>query len=1042
MLREPPKFEGPGEHFVQTAGEAGGYTAWIRSEAGKSHRITLQFWVPVAQVGSESHLTLTVPAATVSELQLQVPVENALARVAEGGSVKSVQPAAGGKTTVDVVGLEGELNLAWHAANTEVARLATVLEASAVVAVRIDGRNVSSDAKLTVRSFGGEFDRFQVRLPPGAQFVPTPQTGSTVTVASDSPQGRICDVVLGRKTAGPVEVRLAAQRAYQPQANDKPLELAGFEVIGAVRQWGTVAVQVEGNWQVQWGELRQVRQTDELAGLLGHDDPTAEFEYSVQPYALPARIMPQETRVRVAADYQLSVGGSEARLRGKLKYNIRGAKVRSLEVDAPGWDIDLVSPANVVNVDAVAAGQNDPLVIPLLQASSGELEINFEAQQPISPATGKVSLRLPVPRGQMAAGANVTVVAADNVEFAIVPDETRDLLVQPIGPRPAQLPERQQESIYLRTAGESPVLVGTLHVHSQEISTAAATRLEVDNRQTRVDQQMSFQVAYEPTDRLILGVPRAVRIDRLAVTMNGQRLLPAALRERADDGSSDTVPVKIPLPEPRIGRCDLQVQYSVPHEQPASQTTSLVEVPLVIPGEGVLTSNRLTIEPASGISVSYPKGPWQHETQPGEPAELTGLRLSAASAIPRVALAVSFKERHLEQATTIEQAWIQTRLTGAQRQDRAMFRLTSSEPGLRLTLPAGADLSSLVVELDGHSVRGQLDTQGDARSLVVPLTPPTTEQRLLELRYHFSDRPARGSLTLEAPRLIRNSWIQQFYWQLLLPNDEHVLGVPADFAREYRWVWSGLVWQREPALEELELESWIGNTPGAVPSVQATGPSAPGKTPGPSQAASSNQYLYSTLGDPQPLHLYTISRARLVLFASLPLLLAGLLLIYVPATRHPGVLFTGAVAVAAVALVDPESALLVGQAAVLGLCLAGVAYALARMSLRPTPPAAPVRGSSRAMQRAHSEIFTRSIAAPRNFRPPPIRSCRPLPLRISHERGAGDHCLPGCDDRGPDGAQLGGGRASGRRGRAGLSARLRAGSADRERPLDPRLLAN
>ena len=157
-------------------------------------------------------------------------------------------------------------------------------------------------------------------------------------------------------------------------------------------------------------------------------------------------------------------------------------------------------------------------------------------------------------------------------------------------------------------------------------------------------------------------------------------------------------------------------------------------------------------------------------------------------------------------------------------------------------------------------------------------------------------------------------------------------------SREYRWVWSGLVWQREPALEQLELESWIGNTPGAVPSVQATGPSAPGKTPGQSPAASSNQYLYSTLGDPQPLHVYTISRARLVLFASLPLLLAGLLLIYVPATRHPGVLFTGAVAVAAVALIDPESALLVGQAAVLGLCLAGVAYALARMSLRPTPP--------------------------------------------------------------------------------------------------------
>ena len=44
-----------------------------------------------------------------------------------------------------------------------------------------------------------------------------------------------------------------------------------------------------------------------------------------------------------------------------------------------------------------------------------------------------------------------------------------------------------------------------------------------------------------------------------------------------------------------------------------------------------------------------------------------------------------------------------------------------------------------------------------------------------------------------------------------------------------------------------------------------------------------------------PLEIYTMSRARLVLWASLPALLCGLMLIYFPIARHPGLLFALAV---------------------------------------------------------------------------------------------------------------------------------------------------
>ncbi len=122
-----------------------------------------------------------------------------------------------------------------------------------------------------------------------------------------------------------------------------------------------------------------------------------------------------------------------------------------------------------------------------------------------------------------------------------------------------------------------------------------------------------------------------------------------------------------------------------------------------------------------------------------------------------------------------------------------------------------------------------------------------------------------------------------------------------------------------------------------------------------------NHYLFSTLGAAEPLQIHTISRTRLVLLASLPLLLCGLLLIYWPAARHPATLLVAAVAMAAVATIDPESAVLIAQAATLGLFLALVAFVMARVSVRPpVPPARPMRGSSQSLDRSFTEAYQRA----------------------------------------------------------------------------------
>ncbi len=956
VLREPA-FEGPGEHVLDFKPERDGYVVWIRSDADAAHRITFKLLAPIVQIGPESYLRLSLPRAAVSQLQLQVPFEHTVAKVSEGSTLGSVRTLEGGKSELKMIGIGGEFEVAWHAAESQVARLPTVLEASGAQLIRMNGRSVNSDVELTVRSLAGEFDRFQVRLPPGADYVNTTQAGmSLVAIATAAEQGKLYEVKLEKKTTGPVKIRLVTERTHNSPQNDVVLQLAGFDVVGAVRQWGTVAVQVEGNWQVLWGETNHVEKVDELRGQVRRDDLAAGFEY-VQPYSLTARVVPQKTRVRVEPEYVLLVGSDEARLRAKLKYTIRGAKVRSLELELPGWEVDSMGPANLVDVDAAVANTANPVAIPLVQASSGELELTLEAHQKIAAGAESVTLELPRLKGE-AAPANLAVLPDDNIELTLQPDASTALAPQAVRPQ-IKLPERQQDPLAFRTTGSEAKFVASVKVHEQAISAALATQLDVDERETRVDQRIVFQIAYQPTDHLILGVPRAVRSERLNITLDGQQLLPLPVRERVD-GDAEVTPIRVALPGPRIGRCELKISYVERHERLSSTASTLVIVPLVIPGEGQLTGNELVVVPKAGISVNYPPGPWAEDARHRPAINSNALTLSARRAISEVSLGLSSKEQAAQSATTVEQAWIQTRLIDAQRQDRAIYRLTTSEPRLQLSLPTGVEMGTIELEIDGRSVTPESVRQ---RDVIVSLSGAGRNEHLLEVRYHFSDRRPLGRLTLESPQIQSARWVQQLYWQLILPASEHILLVPDHFTPEYRWIWSNWAWQREPSLDQGELESWINTPPNGDRARLADEGPEQSALRQPAVSRSANRYLFSAIGNVEPLEVYSINRARLVLWSSLPLLVGGLILIYFPVARHPAWLFILAVLVAADIFVDPDTALLLAQTSSLGLVLALVAALLARVTLRPATAAIPVRGSSKAIERPATEMYQRAPAS-------------------------------------------------------------------------------
>lgn len=962
-LRDPPHDDGKGNLLVHFADDRDGYVCWLRGDPNETHKLTLRLLAPLVHVGGETRLKLSIPRALNSHLKFSVPVDRAVARVPdECGQLQEPNHANHGKTDLTVVGVGGEFLLAWRAPAAAPPVVPTVLEANGALLVRIDGRSVNTDARLNVKSSGGQFDTFRVRLPPEAEIVGTPQAGVTVTLLPDEPRkkpagkndpppGKLIEVKLDRKTEGPVELRLVTERPYNVAEVGESLELAGFEVVGAVRQGGHIAVEVVGNWQVVWGAHSNVEQIDELPEGLRREDLTAGFEYNAQPCSLKARIVPQKTRISVDPEYVLLVGAQRVQLKARLKYKVRGAKVRSLELELPGWIVDDVGPANLVSADAPLSSEEASLSVPLVQPTSGDFELTVDAHCELASGADRLELDVPRPLAEATAQATLVVVPADNVEINPIGAELVGLVPQSLKPQ-MKLPERQQDPLLFRCETSPAQFVAKFRVHAKSVTVEAIGQADLGEQDIQVDERLIYQIAYEPVDKLTLHVPRSIPIDKLQATMDGNRLAVGALPDESEAEGAPTV-VRVTLPAPRIGRCELRVGYILPQERLLPATSVPLLLPLAMPTDARLTYNQLVISSRPGLTVTLRKGAWSIDPQPRYPAVQPGdivltSRASAGETPLATPLAVTLKERQSEGSTIVERAWIQTWLADAVRQERAIYRFTTSAPLLRVTLPEGIVLSDLKVRLDAKNVTPEVDRE----NLLTVRLPQTllAHEHLLQLEYHFAQREHGSRVELAAAQFKPGVWVRRLYWQLILPPQEHLLMSGGDCTREFTWVWDRFGYWRQPTLEQTELESWIGATPGEAP------------------PAAANRYLFSSIGPQAKLQVWIVRRSALVFGASLALLLGGLLLIYVPVVRHPGVLFVVATVLLAGAIVEPEAALLVAQGAGLGLLLAVLAVALAYRVRRRQKPVSTVviRSPSSVLDRS----LTQSMPRPGRSGPP------------------------------------------------------------------------
>lgn len=917
---------------LMPAGKEGGYVCWVDGKKGGDEQtIKFRVLVPLARNGDETRLRLTPPALVPFRLKLRVPGSDWSARV-PGDSVLATR-IVDERTLFDVNAGRAPIDLVWWRSQGGDETGPAELEAFGAVSVDIDRARVESTAQLLVRSLNRPFDRFRVRLPRGAVLRSTSGQEYSAIESSDhraDQDGWIYEVRLERP-ARQASVQLVSER--NEVAADQELDLAGFQVIGARRQSGQVAVLNTGNWQLAWGDQRGLERIaeSELPVELRRRPTVASFSYVAQPGSLPVTLRKRIPRTAGEASYVYLVDRDQERLEGRLKYNVSGAPISeiTIEWDDVDWSVEDVGPPGVVDQEQILLARRNPLVVPLKQPTLGSFEVTFRARRPRRPNQPRVNLELPRLAVDSIRATSLIVGAADNLRLTPRKDDLLGLLRQPSAAVKG-LPGLQQEPFYFRSDVERQRFVADTEQLRRQVNVDAVSRVTAKDRRWLIEQRFAYQIDHESLAQLRFKLPPALGDPAQINVRLDDRELPAANLLVGATNDRERV-LQVNLPIDRIGALTLAATYSLPI---TGRQTSRFAIPLIAPVDAAVQTWRATVAGPNGASVHVGE-PWQPAAQlagDGQRADV----LESRDAIAEIAFEVESQETAAINPTVVERAWLQTWLTEAGRQDRLVMRVSTRRDQLQIQLPAGVGPKSIECQVDGQRVsvaRSQEDL------LRVPLKVDGNASHVIDLVYGLPGPPSYGPpLALEVATPLGVDVVRRLYWQLLLPGRRFLMADPAGFASENAWGWDNYLWRQRPLVGQREIERWVGARPDA------------------GEAPRSQGYVFSGFEFPRAPRLAVWEQSYIVLLGAGAALLFGLLLVQLPRLRHPAILLALAIGVLSTALFWPHASILLGQAALLGIALSVLAALLrslvrqrhvVRLPTRRSASSIVTRGSSR-----------------------------------------------------------------------------------------------
>jgi hypothetical protein len=906
-----------------------------------------------------STITLTVP---------ENPAEGSIQEVAGVAGrplAYSIDDQARGVFTAR--GIRGDVTISWRPSRVAGVQADARLDVYGTIIVTADEllQEIRADGRFLIRGLGGPVEVFRVLLPPGMRFREAPEPGYTVRVVppteqeGDGEERQQVEIRLERPTSSETNVRLVCEVPSHQDDPGGPLTVAKlvdssleftparFEFPRSARHRGQIDFVMKGDWAVHWAEDPDLPPV-EPNGSAASNAQVARFRYFNQNRPLRVSISQKATRISIEPTYDLYVDAQQARLVATFVGRTSGSKAGPLNIRLRGWTAEVVRFADVTSQLPIDLSQVNPLVvqIPVESQASGHFQMRVEARQDLTASvissTSPLKLWLPTLEAShptrttiVVSPATVSVIPAENVSLTPRPLDMQALspLVTPViggglptpPPAPAGTVETVQFRYRDRGASEQAIFAGDFKIQPQSIAVTVDTTVTLDRESYGVEQRLSYKVMYEAVRSLELVVPAPLitsDMGRVRILLGDERLTPTF----PENVTGTRVPIQVRLPQPTLGALELRVLHP---RQPISRLeagqTASVTVPLVFASTARGTNTTVV---GNTLLVNYPEplrarntgAAWTVSDVDSQSGKLV---LTTAADGADATFDLSLGEQSLIGSTILDQVWVQSWISGAQRRDRAVFSLRTVEPQLRVRVPASA--TAVTVAIDHRQIDVGLPNERGEIAFTVPRSAAkVTEQHVVEVWYRLpADRRVLGAMRLEAAVLEAVDQVERRYWQLILPRSDLVLWGDQAMSAQLVWQgWSG--WGRVPWREQADLERWIG--------AMRQDPVPPG----------THAYLFTSFGAVGPLQVVTMTRTLVLLLASGLALAVGVVWLYFPWFRHPAALVMVAAVLLVVAWLLPELAVLGAQAAALGAALTLVVQMLRLILWRASATSTPV----------------------------------------------------------------------------------------------------
>lgn len=916
--------------------ETGGWEVSLRGRGRHSVRVSLP--MPVRTEPDSRRIEFTIPEAPSTRLEVTVPqgVSDALTGPGEPVAIERFSPE-GAKSFSSRLTAEltprSRLSLTWRPEAPAEARLAPLLVARGEIAVDIDPGSFRTKAAWSIRSMRGQTRELVIRHVREDEVLELELDGQAAQATVER-AGLTTKIVipLSEPLIPGLERRLVmTTRRSLPAGGSARVAFGGFSIDAAREQTGAIGVVSTDNLWVTGTPGRGVRQIDprtELPLDLRSRPATEQaFRFTEQPFELAFRVEPSPPLVRVETRTTISIDPRSGTIDSRFDFETTRGKLYDLSLGLPpGLTIESVGPADVVGgwqVGVLPSPLTSALPFGALRLLSLRLgpkaqegtkfTVRVVGRQKIDATRRDVRLALIQPIGVLNAGGRVAVltepgltadlaerhgVVASDASFREAPSTPPADWPWPSGRAPAAPP-----MLWLRFEGTPPELPLRIATHPMSLSESTALTVRVDRNQADVLQETECSVQFGSMAHLDLEVPEDLA-GRWQVE-GGWR------RTELGKGENGERVVKLDVPAEPGRPARLRLRYRLPVARGIELSSpGRVSIPWIrVAGATPTQPVRAAIETSPGLSLEAPDPSWRSDRDDSGsvrtgPLSLTGPVTGNAP----VTLRLMVSERVLAKLPGVVASRLHLRsILGLDQELRtsALYRLEAHDGALAFTLPTGA----VIVASQVGGVSAAVEQLSGERGYRIPLsTAARSGPLLVQLDYTTPRDTLRDGWP--GPTLTQGGIVQDTLWEVQLPWNQAVVGVPAGWTDQNEWYWDVYVWKRRPRLGPAALAGWSG---------------APVPTRGTADLdlrSDRQAYLFGRPGGPERMSITVASRAFLVALCSGLALGAGAILILVwrPSVRLATAVL-GLVAILLAAFVHPSVSLLALQSAEIGIVL-------------------------------------------------------------------------------------------------------------------------